>query len=151
MTLPLWVVVHVLVSEIMMNSWIFIAVVIFLGVIYFVSTCNADKEMLERFSDRKPIDFDEFYALHYAGLIDQKLVQELMEHVADELSIPANKLRPDDRFELELKPLTGWEFDSGQNILFIEIDKIAKERGKKVDLNTIRTLDDYIKIMAQLY
>jgi hypothetical protein len=134
-----------------MSGWIFVAVVILLGVVYFRSTRRADKKMAERFVGREPIEFDEFYERYYASLLDRELVHELVEHVAHELSIPANKLRPDDQFELELKPLAGWEYDSGQNILFVEIKRLAKEGGKEIDLNTIRTLDDYIKVMAKLY
>jgi hypothetical protein len=132
-------------------GWIFTAAIVFIGIAYIISERDVGKMMTARFADRESLDFEEFYANYYKNSLDKRLVKELIEHVAHELSVPACKLRPEDSFEHELKPPSGSEFDSGKSILFLELAHLAKAKGKVIDLDEIKTLDDYLNAMTQVY
>lgn len=134
-----------------MEPWIFLGVAALAVVAYVVGEKRAKAKMVDRFAGRGTLEFDAFYDRFYKGSLDKNLVKELLDHVARELSVPSTKLRPEDSFERELKPERGWEFDSGRNMLFVELGKLANAKGSQIDLATIRTLDDYIKAMARIY
>ncbi|MGN6093415.1 MAG: hypothetical protein ACTHOL_13770 [Luteibacter jiangsuensis] len=88
-----------------------------------------------------------------AGYLDQipfDVFRELMTHVSEELGIPAEKLRPSDRFDAELAPEWGNEFDSGVAILAYDLKLAAKRHKRKLDGN-VHTLDDYLRLMNELY
>lgn len=74
-----------------------------------------------------------------------------MRHAANELALPAEKLLPSDRFDVELRPARGWEMDSGKGILLSELGKLARTKGVQVDLQQISTLYDYLNAMARVY
>ena len=73
-----------------------------------------------------------------------------MTHVSEELGIPAEKLRPSDRFDAELAPEWGNEFDSGVAILAYDLKLAAKRHKRKLDGN-VHTLDDSLRLMNELY
>jgi len=73
-----------------------------------------------------------------------------MMHVAEELGIPVGKLRPSDRFDAELAPAWGNEFDSGVAILAYDLKLAAKRHKRKLDAN-VQTLNDYLTLMNELY
>ncbi|WP_156476672.1 hypothetical protein [Stenotrophomonas sp. DDT-1] len=92
-----------------------------------------------------------FYDQYYADSgLDQEIVGELLEHVADELRLPSGKLRPGDRFSKELSPGEAHSWDSGYGVLIFELQSLAKKRGIAVD-RRVDSLDDYIRIMAGIY
>jgi len=100
---------------------------------------------------REGISPEEFYEQHYAGSdLDERLVIELLNHVALELRLPVTKLRPDDRFAIELAPKKGGSWDSGYGILLYEIQRHANRKGIRVNLK-IHTIDDYIRVMSEVY
>lgn len=100
---------------------------------------------------REPLAPDQFYERFYldSGL-DRALVIELLEHVAQEVRIPAERIRPDDRFAVELAPGRGNEWDSGYAILLNELASQARRRKRPIT-NTIATVDDYLRAMASVY
>jgi hypothetical protein len=134
-----------------MNALIVTAIAIALAVLYWLGSRGARHRLARRFSNRPALDFNEFYQSHYAGTLNRERIEELLAHVAQELSIPANKLLPSDRFDVELRPVRGWEFDSGKGILMVELDKLARAKGKSIDTKMIVTLDDYLKAMVEVY
>lgn len=56
---------------------------------------------------------DLFQASYGNDDIDFKTFSELLTHVSQELGIPSGLLRPSDRFDVELAPAIGNEWDSG--------------------------------------
>lgn len=100
---------------------------------------------------RECLTFDAFFDAFYkeSGL-DKVLVIELLEHVAHELGLPAEKLRPSDRFSVELAPGQGSAWDSGYGILLYELSSLAKKRGQNVQ-GKIDSVDDYLRAMALVY
>jgi hypothetical protein len=86
----------------------------------------------------------------YLGIIHFDRFHELMTHVSQELGIPAGKLRPSDRFDGELAPAQGNEFDSGVAMLAYDLKLAAKRHRRSLDGN-VYTLDDYLRLMNELY
>lgn len=106
---------------------------------------------VDTLAGREDLSPEQFFSLYYSDSgIDKKLVEELLEHIAIELSIASAKLRPQDRFAVELAARTGDDWDSGYGILINELSHLARRRGKKIE-NKIATIDDYIKMMALVY
>jgi hypothetical protein len=100
---------------------------------------------------RDEISPEIFYEQHYAESgLDERLVIELLNHVAQELRLPVTKLRPDDRFVVELAPKKGGAWDSGYGILLYEVQRHASKKGIKID-RRISTLDDYLRVMSEVY
>jgi len=91
--------------------------------------------------------FDRYYA---DSQLNRELVIELLDHVAAELSLPVEKLRPNDRFAIELAPKKGNEWDSGYGILLFELQRLAKKKGKTIE-KPIATIDDYLMAMSEVY
>lgn len=88
---------------------------------------------------------------HYASDgLDRDLVVEILTHVAGELRVPVSKLRPTDRFEVELAPARGDAWDSGMGILLLDLQRMAKRRGVRVE-GAIVTVDDDVRAMAEVY
>ena len=133
------------------SGWIFTLSMLLVGAAYLLVERRAKTGMNARFASRVPLQFDEFYNRFYKDSLDRDVVKELLEHVAFELTIPIDKLRPDDRFEIELRPMRGAEFDSGRDHLIVELARMAKKRGIEVEPNNMKTLDDYLRFMAGLY
>lgn len=102
-------------------------------------------------SDRQSLPLEEIYKLGgYAGNIAFDRFDELMTHAAEELKIPVGKLRPSDRFDNELAPAWGNAFDSGVAMLALDLKSAARRKKRKLDGN-VHTLDDYLRLMNELY
>lgn len=134
-----------------MMALIAIATVGLVAMLFWLGMRRERRTLANRFADRAALDFDVFFQRYYSGKIDRTKVEELLRHVADELSLPAEKLLPSDKFDVELRPARGWELDSGKGILLVELDKLARLKGSQVDLQAISTLDDYLNAMAKVY
>lgn len=100
---------------------------------------------------RKPLPLKEIYAARYsASDIDFETFKELMIHVSQELGIPAELLRPDDRFDRELSPTPENRWDSGIAILIFDLKDAAKRKNLPID-RYMDTLDDYLRMMHARY
>jgi hypothetical protein len=125
-----------------------------LGLVAFLFWHGLRRErhtLASRFAERPAMPFDAFFQTYYVGKIDAVTLEELLRHAANELALPAEKLLPSDRFDVELRPARGWEMDSGKGILLSELVKLARTKGVQVDVQQISTLDDYLKAMARVY
>lgn len=106
---------------------------------------------LEDLQRRESLSHQELFNAFYSDTgLDRQLVEELLDHVAAELCVPVEKLRPVDRFAVELAPTKGNDWDSGYGILLFELQRLAKSKGKVFD-KPIATVDDYVRAMAELY
>ena len=83
--------------------------------------------MKDKLREREALSPTGFYDRYYAESgLDQEIVVELLEHVADELRLPSGKLRPGDRFSKELSPGEAHGWDSGYGVLIFELQSLAK-------------------------
>jgi hypothetical protein len=109
------------------------------------------KEKLKRLTNREELTTDEIYSHFFAGKnLPKELVLKLWNEVADSLHLPKGKLRPTDRFDKELAPVKGWEYDDD----IAEVTWAAQHRLKKIgttfDLSKIQTLGDYVEFFGRL-
>lgn len=135
-----------------MATAIFAVTMVLAVVGYLYVQRKAKREMERRFDDREHLDIERVCDLFcQSGLTDRTMVRELIEHVAGVLSVSPSLLRPTDRFEFELKPPRGSEFDSDRNTLLLDLARLAKKRKQPLDTSSIKTLGDYLQAMAKVY
>lgn len=109
------------------------------------------KSMPDLLLGRDDLTEYEFYSRYYDGQgIEKVVVAEILNHIACELSLPASKLRPSDRFSIELAPQKGSAWDSGYGILIYEIKRLATKKNVRID-NKVETIDDCIRLLSMLY
>ncbi|MGN6479416.1 hypothetical protein [Luteibacter sp.] len=103
-------------------------------------------------TDRETLSLRELYdGANYGDVMDFERFDELLTHVAQEVELPAGKLRITDRFDQELKPDWLHAWDSGLAMLAFDVEdglKRHKRKGEKVNLWTV---DDYLRLMNELY
>jgi hypothetical protein len=109
------------------------------------------KEKFKRFADRAELKPDEIYARFFSEKnLPKGLVLELWNEVANCLRLSSGKLRPSDRFDKELAPVKGWEFDDD----IVEVNWAAERRlkalGSKPDPSEVQTLGDYVEFFCRL-
>jgi hypothetical protein len=69
--------------------------------------------------------------------------------VSEEYSVPADKLLPTDRFNVELKQPSGHEFDAGAGLLPMQVELMSRAKGGMLKAASIVSVDDYITHMAR--
>lgn len=107
--------------------------------------------MREILLKRESLSANEIFDRYYAtSSLNRELVVELLDHIAAELLLPVEKLRPDDRFAVELAPRKGSEWDSGYGILLFELRRLAKKKRKIIE-KPIAIIDDYLMTMSEVY
>jgi len=104
------------------------------------------------FGKREAIPAEELYARYYASSgLSKDVVMRLWSECARTLKIPAERLRPTDRFDAELSPSDFWSsLDDAREDLTKYAITAAKRRGAALDLETIKTLDDLIRQLAHI-
>jgi hypothetical protein len=116
-----------------------------------VAAAQVEIDMAMNFELRDSLSPDEFYERFYASSgLERELVVELLTHLAQELRIPIEKIRPEDRFAVELAPRKGDDWDWGYGLLLYELKSMAR-RKKKVVSHKIGTVDDYLRAVEEVY
>jgi hypothetical protein len=125
---------------------VLLAVLIAIAAIWFYRAGGrADEARRARLTDREELSVEEFKSRYYATEnIGVTQLGELLEEVARTLNVPRGKLRPTDRFAVELAPEKSWEADDGVGIL---ARLLAKHFTLQPDAapQTVQTLGDYIR------
>jgi len=129
--------------------WIFGLIVVGGGVLLWEFIPRRRRN--EHFKDREelPVDsiFNQFFAQAH---LPKPLVLELWNEVANALGVPPGKLRPDDRFDKELAPEEGWEFDDDIVEVCWAAERRLKKLGLKVEHSDVHTLGDYLEYFCAL-
>jgi hypothetical protein len=123
--------------------------VVIFGVL--VWTLIPHRRRLKRFTGREDMAPDRIYNEFFsASGFPKDLVLELWNEIAIPLRVPPGMLRPSDRFDKELAPIEGWEFDDDR----ADVDSVVNQRLKKLvtstDLSAVQTLGDYVKFFCNL-
>jgi hypothetical protein len=102
---------------------------------------------LHALSERESLSDIEIYKQFYAGgNFDEVAVRSAWIEIAETLRVPADKLRPTDKFGTDIGVwfITSDELDT--------LGELAAQRaarlGKEVDVSAIATVDDYVKAFA---
>jgi len=102
---------------------------------------------LQALSGRESLTDVEIYRRFYAGCnFDEAAVRSAWNEIAETLRVPADKLRPTDKFGADI----GASFitSEGLDTLAELATQRAARRGKEVDISTLATVDDYVKAFA---
>ncbi|MGM3277548.1 hypothetical protein [Ralstonia sp. 24A2] len=108
---------------------------------------NRRRRSLVALTDRESLNDAQIYAQFYAtGDLDETDVRVLRNEIADTLRVPADKLRPSDRFGADIGAyfITSEELDVLGNLAA----RRATQRGMKIDITALATVDDYVKAFA---
>lgn len=65
--------------------------------------------------------------------------------------VPAGALRPTDRFDRELKPRAGWEYDDPIFIFSGQLARDAASAGVAMKLEEVTTVDDAVHLMKRIH
>lgn len=104
------------------------------------------------FDAREPLASEEIFARYYVDSgIGKDVVMRLWTDCARALKVPAEKLRPTDRFEDELSASDFWaSLDDPKDDLAEYAMALAKRRGTTLDLKATKTFDDLIRALARI-
>lgn len=110
------------------------------------------RNKLNRFAGREDMNIHEFYKKYYIGSnLPFNIVKDILHEVSMATEIPAEKLRPTDRFDKEFLPATGWEFDDGIYMLVHNIKQRLKKSNNDIDWDSLETLDNFILTVGPEY
>jgi hypothetical protein len=102
------------------------------------------------FATRSPMTPEQVFSMHFrsAGL-DPEVVVRLWREVARRLDVPADKLRPTDRFRVELDASGMFDvFDGKKDELARFAASYARTHGVVLDLTKVETVGELIEQMA---
>lgn len=104
---------------------------------------KAHKARDDRFANRAERSMHEIFESHFSncGVAEGRFV-ELWKELADILEVPAGKILPSDRFQIELAPPKGFEFNDQINDVMYMIGKRCQRAG--FDPRSINSVRDYI-------
>jgi hypothetical protein len=78
-------------------------------------------------------------------------VERTYARISEATGVPSGALRPDDRFDRELKPRTGWEYDDALHMFSDELARNAAKAGVPVNLEQVATVDDALQLMKRIH
>lgn len=101
---------------------------------------------LKKLLAREPLDDEAVYSRFYAGLPKGEVLRTWHD-VADTLRVPADRIRPEDRFGKEIGVY--WITSDDLDALASKGRKRAQELGLTVDLEKLSTVDEYVRCFAR--
>ena len=111
------------------------------------------KDRLKRLGEREFLSMDDFCSRFYSGEgLPRERILEVLKDLSEALEIPAGKLRPSDRFLVELAPLkkTWGSVDDTDFSLMLLTKRLKKKHGVPIDMKMVKTIDDYIRAACSL-
>lgn len=101
---------------------------------------------------REVLDFGTIVQRFYAaGEVSVADVERAYTRIAEATGVAAGALRPDDRFDRELKPRAGWEYDDPLHLFSDELARDAASAGLTVKLEDVVTVDDALHLMKRIH
>jgi hypothetical protein len=111
------------------------------------------KDRVKRLGERDLLSMDDFCSRFYSGEdLPRERILDVLRDLSEALEIPAGKLRPSDRFLVELAPLksTWGSMDDTDFSVMLLTKRLEKKYGVPIDMKTIKTIDDYIRAACSL-
>ena len=103
-----------------------------------------------RFAGRLDLSPHQIYEQFYAESgYDEKDVIYLWDLIAHHLGLNARKLRPTDRFDSELSPVTGYELLDEIEDLTVFVRLEAEKRKTVFKPSELQSVDDVIRLLAR--
>lgn len=126
--------------------WLFIILMVAGGALTWYFGKWADTRRIARFQERETLSLSQFWQEFYPSEeIGLESVAEALRLISDATEVATGKLRPTDRFAVELAPERGWEFDDGLAEVAWYVE--SKSKGSSEGLETV---DDLIRVLDRL-
>ncbi|MGZ8289680.1 MAG: hypothetical protein ACXW2U_16500 [Telluria sp.] len=134
-----------------MDTNIVFLVILAVGVaiLIWLRSWRQRRSLADRFAPRPSMEFEAFYKQFYDGKLNRDQVRSHLNSVSEEFAVPAEKILPTDRFDVEFKQPSGHEFDAGTGLLPMQVELLARSKGGMLKAASIVTVDDYITQMAR--
>jgi hypothetical protein len=130
-----------------MSAWNIGALLLIAVGVFSIPYLSRKKE-LRRLSERDSLQLEELYARYYADSgLSRKSFLEVWNKIADTLAVPAEKLRPADRFGEDIGVYVGVS-DKLDTLSELAHER-AERRRIQVRLETLATVDDYVRTLAE--
>lgn len=108
---------------------------------------RADRQRTTRFAGRPTHPEDELLSSLSLNQDELACAREILRDFAAVANVEPGQLRLDDRFDRELAPVKGWEFDDE---LYIVIDSWLRRADKRVVAHTpVHTLKDLVLLIGR--
>jgi hypothetical protein len=131
-----------------MELWIFWTIVVLLVSLGLIVRATKKRNIDTALAAREALTDEEIYRRFYASLgLNKTEVIELWHEIAEILRVPAERMRPSDKFGKDIG--TYWITSEELDILSTAAQQRAKLRGLTIDLASIKTVDDYVKRLAR--
>jgi hypothetical protein len=119
----------------------------------FLQSGSLQKDRVKHLGERQLLSMDDFCSQFYPGdNLPKERILDVLKNLSEALEIPAGKLRPSDRFLVELAPLknTWGSVDDTDFSLILLTERLQKRDGVRIDMKTVKTIDDYIRAACSL-
>jgi hypothetical protein len=126
-----------------------------LGIALAVSATAAviwTKSQRRRLDPRRDVlDFGTILQRFYSGSdVTLADVEQTYTRISEATGVPPGALRPEDRFDRELKPSHGWEYDDPIHLFSDDLAQDAASVGLAVKLEEVVTVDDALHLMKRI-
>jgi len=114
----------------------------------FVTRSKKRKQSLSALKEREALNDEEIYQRFYivSGL-SKTAVIDVWHEIASILHVPADRLRPTDIFGKDVG-VSSWITNEELDVLGTEAQERAKRQGITINLESIETVDDYVKLLV---
>lgn len=107
------------------------------------------KRRRQRFSERPSLPAADIFEQHYRdSALEFSDFANVWSLVAFHLGVDAERLRPADRFDDQLRPEEGTELIDELEDLTVFVRSEAERRGKTFNVRELNTLDDLVKLLV---
>jgi len=105
--------------------------------------------MIAKLGERRTLTMEEFWDEFYSRSgLPRGRAEQVLDLLSEAVEVPVGKLRPSDRFLVELAPQKGiWREmvdDSESSVILLAL-RLEKKYGVHMDLKGIKTVDDYVR------
>lgn len=127
-------------------TWFVIALAIVLPIVAMLAAAARRRQRRELTESRSPADLHDVFRSQYEPAMSREAFTRAWTDIAECLHIDPRFLRPSDRFGSDIgrSPITTEELDE----LADRAARHAREAGRDIDLQALRTVDDYIRVVG---
>jgi len=133
-----------------MSIWLLAVPII---AVIVISVLSAHRIRARRFSGREDVSFDQVYSQSFQSLgVHHDISAELWSEAATTLRISAAKLRPTDRFDVELRHHLTWLpfVDLNDDFYWAAVGRLKRLKADKKLFEEAKSLGDYVVTFARL-
>lgn len=130
-----------------MSIWMAVLGAMALTVVGLVVRLRKKRQSLSVLVEREALSEDEIYQHFYATSgLSKAAVSDVWHEVAHVLQVPGEHLRPSDILGKDIG--SHWITSEELDALGVVAQKRAKRQGIAIDLESIKTIDDYVRHLA---